>query len=84
MSILTNWLQGMGEAVDDLGYGMLELRPGEVRLARKGRMDVEVTIRSVLMSGQLLREVLVPYKPPAANKLAAERDADTSPPEQRA
>jgi hypothetical protein len=51
------WLRELGEAADELGYGVVEIRPGSIEL---GAGDLTVSVESILLSGALLREVIRP------------------------
>lgn len=63
MSVVADWARDLFEAAEELGYAVQALRPDEVVLVpvRGGGMkDEELVLRSFLMSGARLREILRP------------------------
>lgn len=58
-----DWMADIGKACDELGYGVTDLRPGDVEMIRlhKGG-EVRVRIESYLLTGDLIRQVLAPVK----------------------
>jgi hypothetical protein len=56
----SDWLREIGEAADELGYGITDLTPNSIQMVRLGQSEVKVEIESIFLSGNLLRNVLRP------------------------
>ena len=56
----TEWLTEIGKAADDLGYGIVSLELGRIALVRNGHASI--VIETALLTGSLLRELLVSQK----------------------
>ncbi len=68
---MAEWMADLGKAAEELGYGIRSIGPSsdrtyhgtEVVLEGVDHIATRVSITSVLMSGPLLRRLLVPLKP---------------------
>ena len=54
----SEWLKDLGDATEELGYGIISIKPGEIRLLSK-QGGIDIKIRSYHMSGDHLRGLLL-------------------------
>ena len=77
------WLADLGEAAEELGYGVISIGPSSERgvhgttvvLGGVDHIATRISITSVLMSGRLIRQVLQPLKPVPNEEVEAMLDA---------
>ena len=54
------WLAELGRVAEELHLGIVELRVGEITLHDFANSETEITIRSLFLSGDLIRRTVRP------------------------
>ena len=70
----SEWMADIGKAADELGYGVTRLEPRAVDLVHIDS-GMEITIESVFLSGDWLRQTLVPRPHVSGQPTAREYEA---------